>query len=494
VASAIAVTFSLLILAVMIGQYTSNVLPGQMQAVEYQHTLEVENEFSQMQADILAEASNPTLPISITAPLAMSSGGIPPLGLPAGSTLYALSSPSSETNVSYTEASVTPVTVVWAQGSNCTTTTAGACSRAVVAYNETANNATLNFQFTGCNSAAASCYMFYNLSGSYDALTVNVLYSGSRGPGILVLQVQGVHDQVSVSITGTGRGPTETVGVNALLEGGGNGFSASVPGTGLDSPIAINASFVLGQGGLCPSGNAYASTQFGGISLGPGTTDVQSTVSWFNNQGIQDSHFVAGDPTPGNSLTFLNQSMFTSCPFQQAHYSAPVNQSVIGGFADHLYNRYFPAVTVEFEEGAVLAGGPGNTSVMLSPPRYSVLSSANGPELNLTLIQPLVSTLSAQSGGGVVGVNLRLEGSSYFSQSPSGSARVAFPLNLSIVTPYPGAWIGFFDSVPSLFGLDQARVCHACSLGDPAGSFTVVAPVYVVGIELTTLSVAVNWN
>ena len=142
----------------------------------------------------------------------------------------------------------------------------------------------------------------------------------------------------------------------------------------------------------------------------------------------------------------------------------------------------------------MIAGGPGNSSVMVAPPRFSVTPSPLGPVLNLTLVQPLVSGLSTQSGGGVVGVSLKLQGLSSFAILPGGGEYLAFPALFRIVTPYPGAWLNFFATEPALFGQGQAYVCHSCSLGDPAGTYTVVTPVFVAGLSVTMVTVAVDWN
>lgn len=498
-ASAIAVTFTLLILALMIGEYTANVLPQQLQTAEYQHTLQVEDEMAQIQADILAEAANPSLPVTVTAPIQMASQGVPPLGLPASTDLYGLPAPDSRFNLTYYDASVSPLGVGWNSGSRCFGTGSGNCtgSGAFTVYNASVSNTTLTPTYEDCASPVF-CQLDYNLTGNYDLLTLTLKFDQ---PGGVDLQVVGNHDQVTVDFRGNGVGPADNVAVTTRLVGPANSFSANVT-TSVTTPpspqteVALGTTFSLAQGDFCPAGNAYPVSQFRGITLiTPGETGVNATVRWENSQGVVNSHTVttALGGTPGNSLTFQNASAFDACPFTTAT-TLSVNQTAVGGFAAHLYNRYFPALTITFEEGAVIAGGPGNTSVMVAPPRFSITPSPLGPLLNLTLVQPLVSGLSAQSGGGVVGVSLKLQGISSFTVLPGGGQYLAFPSLFEIVTPYPGAWLNFFATEPGLFGSGLAHVCHACSLGDPAGTYTVVTPVFAAGLSVTMVTVLVDWN
>ena len=499
-ASAIAVTFSLLILALMIGEYTANVLPQQLETAEYQHTLQVENEIAQIQADVLAEAANPALPVTVTAPVQMASQGVPPLGLPASTELYALPAPDSQFNLTYNDTLVSPVAVDWNHGSACFGSTGnGSCaaSGAFTVYNASVSNATLAPSYEDCLSLVF-CQLDYNLTGNYDQLTLTVKFDQ---PGAVDLQVVGIHDHVTVLFLGNGVGPTDNVAVTSRLVGPGNSFSANVTTSATTAPapqteVSLGTTFSLAQGNFCPAGNAYPVTQFRGITLvTPGETGVNATVRWENAQGVVNSHTAttALDGFAGNSLTFQNASAFDACPFTSA-LTRSVNQTAVGGFAAHLYNRYFPALTVTFEEGAVIAGGPGNTSVMVAPPQFSLTPSSLGPLLNLTLVQPIVSGLSTQSGGGVVGVSLKLQGLSSFSVLPGNGQYLAFPALFKIVTPYPGAWLNFFATEPGLFGSGQAYVCHSCSLGNPAGTYTVVAPVFAAGLTVTMVTVAVDWN
>jgi len=499
VASAIAVTFTLLILALMIGEYTANVLPQQLQTAEYQHTLQVENEISQIQADILAEAANPSLPVTVTAPVQMASQGVPPLGLPASTDLYGLPAPDSRFNLTYNSTTVAPAAVGWNSGSACFGTGSGNCTGrgAFTVYNASVSNATLTPTYEDCASLVF-CQLDYNLTGNYDNLTLTLKFDQ---PGAVDLQVVGTHDRVTVLFLGNGVGPADNVAVTSRLVGPANSFSANVTTSETTPPspqteVSLGTTFSLAQGDFCPAGNAYPVTQFRGITLIiPGETGVNATVRWENSQGVVNSHLktTSLDGYAGNALTFQNASAFDACPFTTAT-TRSVNQTAVGGFAAHLYNRYFPALTVTFEEGAVIAGGPGNSSVMVAPPRFSITPSTLGPLLNLTLIQPLVSGLSAQSGGGVVGVSLKLQGVSSFTVLPGGGQYLAFPALFRIVTPYPGAWLNFFASEPGLFGQGQAYVCHACSLGDPAGTYTVVTPVFAAGLAVTMVTVAVDWN
>lgn len=88
-ASAIAVTFSILILTFMLAQYLSTTFPNQMQAAELQHSLSVENQFESLQTNIALEVQHPSTQIAVTTPVSLSGYGVPPFGPASGSTLSA---------------------------------------------------------------------------------------------------------------------------------------------------------------------------------------------------------------------------------------------------------------------------------------------------------------------------------------------------------------------------------------------------------------------
>lgn len=106
--------FGILIVAMMLANYLAVQFPAQEQAVEYQHTLQVGNQFLQLQSAIQAEVQHPSQPIVLTTPITLSDAGVPPLGPPRGSEFVA--QPSSVDNAAYTVRITSGTTKTYSEG------------------------------------------------------------------------------------------------------------------------------------------------------------------------------------------------------------------------------------------------------------------------------------------------------------------------------------------------------------------------------------------
>jgi hypothetical protein len=69
--SAIATLFGLMLLVTMISNYLLYQLPQQMTQVEFQHTLQVENQLSSLQSAVYAQAGKPSLLATISSPITL---------------------------------------------------------------------------------------------------------------------------------------------------------------------------------------------------------------------------------------------------------------------------------------------------------------------------------------------------------------------------------------------------------------------------------------
>ncbi len=495
-ASAVAVLFILLIVVAAINAYLVTTLPQLMASDEFQHALQVETQIEQIQGDILAEAAHPNTHFVVNAPIAMQSQSEPPFGMASTSTVFTNPAPSAEMNFSYKINQTKFEPPNWGVSGACglpssiiVCTGSGALN---VTYNFTLSHSSLAINVQGCGNGNAICYLTYNVNGSYDNINVSV---GGNSKVVNVV-VNGSYDNLVLYYQGSTKNtPHEYV----VFFGQDDTYEAFVGGGGTANNLWIQTSFIgVVYGALCPSGDLSATDHYQGISI-HGTKGVSQNVTWYHASGtFPPPHTVpVGAANSGNSETFSNRTGIIPCAWQVISGNGD-QEGAIGGLFDSLGNRYFPAMSVNFEQGAVIAGTSENNSTMLSGVPLTVTNTVNGYVVNITFVQLIASETSKAAGGGIIYVATYLMSSHtiQFVNSASNYASsgllLATPFNFTITTPFPHAWITFFKQYPSVFqGVTQTD-CHTVD-GTPVCD--VVVPTYALGgfnVRVITAGLSLN--
>ena len=495
-ASAIAVTFIILILVGGLANYLANTLPTQERAAEFQHVLQVENELKQLQADILAEAAHPQTPMSLAAPLVLGSPSLPPYGAPADSVLGLDPTGSMASQFGFSIATIHYPHINWNPLSGCISGGAGHCSGEghTTYYNWSGNSTTLSVSVTGGNDN-----LILNLTGSNDVISIS--YNGNNQAEILIA-LQGNDDSVQFSTAGSS---STLKPINFIISGTGDTYSALFSGaSGTNKGFSVVTQFIGTQSTICPSSDSGATDSIGPIttSASNGRNLNQSLIFW-NNVGRFTGPTRTWMPTNGeannNTIIWQNKSGFVPCAFTQVQ-ATDFNQSALGGLFMNLANRFYPSTTFDFEQGAIILGGlSGSNSTMVSPFPFSASLTPEGWTANLTLIQFEVSHFDEVNGAGSVAIQTQFVKESTFQlvNGQQGNTAVLSPEFLNITTPYPQAWTSFFAQYPQVISgtvvydcaTSTAAICAAHAGQDV---YVVVAPVYTVGITLRVITVSLT--
>lgn len=495
VASAIATMFVLLIVVLMFSEYISTTFPVQMQNAEFNHDLLVENQFDELQANIQSEISHPNLKVPITTPISMSGVGVPPLGPPAGSTLA--SSYGSLDNVTFgiTTLSGHASPPIW----NTSTCWCDSCSGGVPNWQActsgasnacalTSNVINYNISYTDLEghpwlvSGSGDCN-YINVSGSHDDLKIS-LSGGHEVSNVIV--IQGNYDDIDLVIGGRA-----SEGTTVELFGEHNTYNLTAVGSNLD----VNTLLIGYAPGAtsCPW-QAGASSDAYNI-LAPGGTNVDQNVTWYYQTPPPASSSFQQVLLPGSahgSNDYLGTQNITGpntigCAFT-GEVANTYQEAYIGGLEDALNNVYQAPITLSYEEGAVLVGNAGG-STMLSGPQISVLNSASGAaSVSLTFVQFQPKNLTTERGSGVVGVETWLISES--TVSFTGSSGTGQSQSLLISTFYPQAWISWAGKYPSVFQSGGTSSCHAYGGGLPVCSVQI--PVTDSSLTITSATVGIT--
>ncbi|MCI4340909.1 MAG: hypothetical protein L3K11_00810 [Thermoplasmata archaeon] len=463
--SAVAVVLGLLLVTTYIANFLSQQLPSQMQELEFEHTLLVEDQLGRVQTAVLAEAQNPTLPITITSPVTLGSGSVPPFA-PASTGALTLDPASDLVRAQYSIAKVLPRAPVWGSGSACLAGGSGTCvlGAGVFFYNASANSSTYTVILSGATST-----LFYNLSGNHDTLTVT-----QSGPDALYLQiiVVGSNDTVTVSETGALVGSShydvEFYGQNDRL----NSLIAGAH-TGAGSTSFLTR-FVGDQGSFCPAANWSATDS---LNLVDTSNAFNANTTWWNNVGYTSPPVTHALLAPGSSATFSNRTGFLGCGFSHASVMS-YTSDFQSGLRVHLANRYNPPEDVVYEDGAVILSHPASGTFMTGPPTISITRSLTGFYIaNFTIVNMVVSNAqngTSEEGVSTAGVSTHLIGFDQFQvldNVSNGNAVAGLWLNFT--TPYPGAWEGYLEQFPATVLVNDAVTCTTGPL--PPG-FTCLIP------------------
>ncbi len=503
VASAISVLFLILIMIAALNSYLVTTMPQQMAILEQQHVLQTENAFVQLRANILEEADHPNLHLLMNTPIPMQSQGMPPFGQPSNSILTANPTSSAAGNFSYHMGTVTPVKVNWSNGlpSQCSgsygsITCTGNCGKTsggtTVVHNVSGNGTTLtvNVKGSGCNT-------IYNVTGSND--TIDVSTGGSNNGNATVI-IEGSNDIINVVLSGnTGNHRY----AQFFIYGQHDQYFSSVTGGSSKrsgAGFSVNTTFVGYNGGLCP---ATTLSQTDSFAFTPSGYNVFQNVTWWNNQGIVNSNasnaswWGFNDTTHNRFIHFENDSGFVACAFTVVNGNTYGEESLSGIF-DQLQNRYYPAESIGFEEGAVVAGTGPLSSTMIADPLISVNPGTNGYVVNITIIQLILATPQVRSGGGESSVETHLisESTIGFTNTPQSLVGKApfltNPFYLNVTTLYPMAWLDFFDSLVHVIPSSGATAIYAPQNG--LSTWHVVAPITANGFTVRIVTVGISFN
>jgi hypothetical protein len=196
-------------------------------------------------------------------------------------------------------------------------------------------------------------------------------------------------------------------------------------------------------------------------------------------------------------IHFENDTHFVACAFTVVNGNT-YGEAALSGIFDQLQNRYYPAESIGFEEGAVVAGTGPLSSTMIADPLISVNPGTNGYIVNITIIQLILATPQVRSGGGESSVETHLisESTIGFTNTPQSLVGKApfltNPFYLNVTTLYPMAWLDFFDSLVHVIPSSGATAIYAPQNG--LSTWHVVAPITANGFTVRIVTVGISFN
>jgi hypothetical protein len=496
--SAIATLFGLMLLVTMISNYLLYQLPQQMTQVEFQHTLQVENQLSSLQSAVYAQAGKPSLLATISSPITLGSQSVPPFGAAAtGSVSTELGNTSSlgypQSQFSISERIAQPV--VFGTGtctsSSCPTTCPSPSQ--TLSYNVNVSGTSGHTQAVTFTTAATTgaCPMSLNVSGSYDAIAIKV---GGINGGNLNVVVSGNYDSITVQLTSTctTAAPTDQF----QIFGSYDSYTASgaACGTGTDT---LRTTFTGFSGTTCPSDNASATDTYTADSI---TGTAAQYVTWNNAVGYNAVAHPSGSK-PTTTETWVGVT-YAACPFTYLETIPIVGSS---GIFVSLNNHYSPGAQLALDSGAVVMAVTSASSIMISPPEigftYTSTQQVNVAFTVLSFIDNSSAkypTQAAESGTGTAVVQTTLLSTHSFTlNSSAGTSPALSPLMFTMTTPYPTAWMNYFATVNST-AFPTAPVClnntQACQTPPIGTVATIQVPMYVAALTITLATFSVQFR
>jgi hypothetical protein len=485
--SAVATLLGLLLTVSFLATYVLGPLPSQMETAEFQHILQVENQLERLQARILAQALNPTVPLALASPVTLGSQAVPPFGAPSSGSI------SEEPAVSYTKTDyaverVVPHPPAWNMGSLCLQNGSGHC---------TENGATFFWNITGQENSSFTITvnsnnnnLVYNISASND--TINIDWTGGD-TGFVAFIINGSNDVVNYQKGGS---DTNNPVASFLFWGQHDTFNLAFSGSHAGGGgMTLYVQFVGQLTQICPYGNISATDRVGTLS-GTGSDLNMSAVWWNMNAYVSAPHtqpFLSG---ANDFVSWSNRTGFVNCAFSigyTSHYTA----EYLAGFRVHLADRYLPPADVVYDQGAVIESQDGGGSVMVSPPEVTIASAPSGLTGRVTLID-VVGNVSLESGFETAAVLTRVLSVDSYSVINGASTQYLASLFFNVTTAYPRAWYTWmtqdklaFPGGPSCFG-PAFPAPYSC-LNPPSGTVvTISAAMAVQQLTLTTVVVQVG--
>jgi hypothetical protein len=473
--SAVAVTLGLLLVTTYIANFLAQQLPSEMQEEEFEHTLLVEDQLGRIQTAVLAEASNPSSPVTITSPVTLGSGAVPPFA-PASSGSITLDPTSYTLSAGYSIAKVLPDPPKWNTGSSCLPGGSGTCTLGAgpYYYNASGNSTTYLPILAGVGST-----LYYNLTGNHDMLTIS---QTGIDPLHLQVIVVGSNDTVTVdenvALLGSPHYSVVFYGQNDKLTGLIAGAHSGAGST------QFLANFIGDTGGLCPADNQSATDS---STLLDTSNAFNATTTWWNDDGYVSAPQTIPYLAPNSYATFQNESGFQACGFTLGGVTG-FTSNFESGLRVHLANRYNPPEDVAYEDGAVILSHPGSGTFMTGPPSITIGKTLTGAYVaNFTIVNmapvKTAQTGSSEQGIQTAGVSTRLVSYSSFTVTDNASTGVAIAgLWLNFTTPYPGAWVQYLEQFPDTVLVGQTVSCSSSPL--PAG-FSCLIPPAGTAVELS---------
>lgn len=484
--SALVTVLGLLLVVTFIANFVLDQLPGEMLELEFEHTVQVENQLSRLQATILAQANNPRIPLTLSSPVTLGSNSVPPFGPPTTGSIA--SEPPNVRAVSQIHLSSVFYTYPqWNVGASCLSGGAGHCSGAGnVNYYNTSNQNNTSFAIKVDGNTNS---LVYNMSGSNDTLTIT--WTG-KDAGFIEVIVNGSYDSVIFN-----KGGSDTIASVSYFDffGQHDSFSYNPSGSHASHGAqSVNVAFVGQQGPVCPAANLSSSDNI--ASFSSGGSNINVNVTWWNAQGyITPPHVTAypGGAIPTEQITWQNRSGFVACAFT-ATYGSTYFEQFGGGVDVHLANRYSPQADVVYDQGAVILAQQGGTPVMVSPPRIITTLVNGGIAANITLVN-LLGNLTSEGGVTTAAVTSQVVSVDRFVIAPTAGLFLGGEFFLNITTLYPGAWAGYVSSSPQAFPggyscvpLTSIPAPFTC-LNPPTGSAVeIVAPMFLQELTFTVIT------
>lgn len=434
-----ATLLALMLFVSFLATFVFGELPSQMGTQEFLHQSQVEDQLGRLQGSILgaANALNGNGSSYLSNPITLNSGGVPPFGAPSTGSVVI-----EPTYVGATAAfgisNVTAATVGWNHGSSCFSTGSGTCTTGTgtEVYNFSGNRSTVSPTVAGC--AAAGCSVVYNVTGNSNTLSLTL--SGAN-VGKVLFQVSGNWDNLTLTDAGTCNLRQR---VSVIFSGNNDSYTLSVSGCTTGVGANLNTTFVGSSGTLCPYGNAATSDTWKGATWGS-STDIYQNLTWQNAFGITSPPNSISVNGGHNQLTFSNQSGYFQCLFTNAKTSGPYTLHFLSGVRVQLNNRYTPASSVAYDQGAVILGVNNGGSVMVSPPQAAYVQEPFGVAYELTLVS-LVRSSGAAAGLGTVAVVSSILSEQTYNIVDGRHGNNYLPyIYLNFTTAFPQAWATYFS-------------------------------------------------
>ena len=509
----IATILGLLLVVVVIANYLTTTLPGQVATNELGHEVEVGNQLGQLQAAIGALAtqsagsSSPLIPFPIT----LGSDSVPPF---AGSSPGLLSVQPAYPNASRLDLNfqhIGPAPIDWRYGngnqcyylpSSCAGNVAPQDGLFVINVSNQAgkiwqNPLTLDVKSGGsCGKPTNSCSVFYNITLSHYDITLDLLGEAAQNMTVVLLgnwDNLTFHFDMSKPIYHT---------IQFFIFGLHDTYSARLhyAPSGVTPPaiprLYVNTTFADIVGSHCPGGNGSNTDTTGLVHFSPnsGTYMVQN-FTWWNNAGYTTPlHSVQPRPPYQWFVDFQNMTGALGCPFT---LKSPMHPQIAGPgtLLLQLENRQLPVVTYGVEDGAVVERQQGGISEMLIPPLFKFGPAAGG-NLSASLVMPvLVGPAQAVSGVGDSAIQIRVLGVETYQVVNGTQGNTIDSVSLTVWTAFPSAWLSYFRSASSQVfphGATCFATLYATCHDPPSGQqVRVVAPMYVDSITVTLVIMSV---
>lgn len=438
--SAVATLLALMLFVSFLSTFVLGQLGQQMGAQEFQHQLQVENQLSRLQTNIIEAANAITTNGSsyLSAPVTLSSGSVPPFGTPSSGAL-SVDPTQVGTTAAFGISNVSSATVGWNQGSACFSTGSGTCTAGTgtEVYNFSGNHSTRTPTVAGC--AAAGCNVLYNVTGNFNTLSLSL--SGAN-IGNVLFQISGNWDNLTLNDGGSCNLRQR---VSVVFSGNNDSYTLSVTGCTTGAGANLNTTFVGSSGASCPYGNAATSMKWKGATWGA-SKSVYQNLTWQNAYGITSPPNSVPANGGNDQLTFSNQSGYFQCLFTNAQTTGPYTLHFLSGVKVALDNRYSLASTIALDQGGVVFGIDNGGSVMVSPPTSNFVQDPFGVSFAITLVSIVASSGTATGFGTVAVVSSILSVQTYeITDGKRGSNYLPF-FFLNITTPFPQAWATWWSS------------------------------------------------